>query len=188
MPWNRSGRLGTRGPAEKGETIVTASDGDTSVPDYTMGYSEDYIQFLSSERAQYAIAFLEPQLSAGLRLLDLGSGPGHVTAALAQRVAPGETIGIDINPSQLEAARALASGQAGANLSFELADAARLPFADGSFDVVSCCDLLAYQTAPYCELLRSIPRPPHPRLGAGCPAASESCSESPLGRDRPRFA
>ncbi|MXX32764.1 MAG: methyltransferase domain-containing protein [Chloroflexi bacterium] len=148
MPRNCSGRSGTLGSAEKGETIVTASDGDTSVPDYTMGYSEDYTQFLSNERALYAIAFLEPQLSAGLRLLDLRSGPGHVTAALAQRVAPGETIGIDINPSQLEAAQALASGQAGANLSFELADAARLPFADGSFDVVSCCDLLAYQPQP----------------------------------------
>lgn len=113
-----------------------------------MGYSEDYVQFLSTERAQHAIAFLEPQLSPGLRLLDLGSGPGHVTVALAQMVTPGETIGIDINPSQLDAARALASEQAVANLSFELADAARLPFADGSFDVVSCCDILAYQPEP----------------------------------------
>ncbi|MCY3568398.1 MAG: MFS transporter [Chloroflexi bacterium] len=54
--------------------------------------------------------------------------------------------------------------------------------------VLLVASLLLYQTALYCELLRSIPRPPHPRLGAGCPAASESCSESPPGRDRPRFA
>ena len=38
---------------------------------------------------------LSPLLRPGMRLLDVGCGPGSITAGLAKRVAPGETIGID---------------------------------------------------------------------------------------------
>lgn len=119
-----------------------------STPDYTMGYGKDYLEFLASQRvaeqAMERIAMLRPRLSPGLRLLDVGCGPGRVTAVLAEAVAPGETWGIDMEPSQVELARAVASEHGVANVRFEVADASQLPFGDGSFDVVTCFDLLAY--------------------------------------------
>ncbi len=119
-----------------------------STPDYTMGYSEDYLEFLACERAAEqaveTIAMLRPQLRPGLRLLDLGCGPGQVTAVLAEAVAPGEAWGIDMEPSQVELARTVSSERGGAHTRFEVADAAHLAFGDGSFDVVTCFDLLAY--------------------------------------------
>ena len=40
--------------------------------------------------------FLLPYLKPGLRLLDLGCGPGSITIGLAGIVAPGEVVGVDI--------------------------------------------------------------------------------------------
>ncbi len=119
-----------------------------STPDYTMGYGDEYLRFLARERAQRTIDFLRPQLRPGLRLLDIGCGPGQVTAALAEAVAPGEAWGIDMEPSQVELARANAAEHGCGEASFEVADGAQLPFDDGSFDVVSGCDVLAYVPEP----------------------------------------
>ena len=40
-------------------------------------------------------AFFLPYLRPGLRLLDVGSGPGSITLGLAEAVAPGEAVGIE---------------------------------------------------------------------------------------------
>ena len=54
-------------------------------------------------------------LKAGLRVLDVGSGPGHTTFELARRVAPGGKVtGIDINARVRRAIRhSRTRGQAG---------------------------------------------------------------------------
>jgi len=45
-------------------------------------------------------------LGPRMRVLDLGTGPGHVAAAVADLVGPqGEVVGLDIDPRMLEAAR-----------------------------------------------------------------------------------
>lgn len=115
-----------------------------STPDYTMGYSEDYLRFLSGADVEETIEFLQPYLRPGLRLLDLGCGPGQVSLHLAQVIAPGEMYGIDMEPTQVEMSRRLAAKVGASNARFEVADVAALPFEDGFFDVVNCCDVLAY--------------------------------------------
>jgi len=46
-------------------------------------------------------------LGPGMRVLDLGTGPGHVAAAVAELVGrDGEVVGVDIDPRMLEVARA----------------------------------------------------------------------------------
>lgn len=60
--------------------------------------------------------------------LDIGSGPGNVTSALARAAGPdGLALGVDIAESML--ARAVAA-EACANVGFVRADAQRLPFRD----------------------------------------------------------
>lgn len=81
-------------------------------------------------------AFILPHLKAGMRLLDVGCGPGSITLGLAQRVAPGEVVGIDINPARIAQARALAAERDVENVRFETADIYALPFEDAAFDGV----------------------------------------------------
>ena len=66
--------------------------------------------------------------------LDVGSGPGNVTASLARAAGPdGLALGVDISePMLARAARA----EAGPQVGFLRADAQRLPFRDATFDAV----------------------------------------------------
>jgi ubiquinone/menaquinone biosynthesis C-methylase UbiE len=72
-----------------------------------------------------------------MRGLDLGCGPGSITLGLAEAVAPGEMVGVDVQPSQVAQAQALSAARGVMNVRFEVADVYRLPFPDGSFDAVS---------------------------------------------------
>ena len=85
---------------------------------------------------------LLPHLEPGLRLLDLGCGPGTISVGLAEAVAPGQLIGIDMEPSQIEMASAAARAGGHGNATFQTGDATDLPFDDGTFDVAFCHALL----------------------------------------------
>jgi ubiquinone/menaquinone biosynthesis C-methylase UbiE len=79
-------------------------------------------------------AFLLPHLRPGMRLLDVGCGPGSITLGLAAAVAPGEVVGVDPRPEPLEQARAAAARGGVANARFEVGSGYELAFPDGSFD------------------------------------------------------
>jgi len=70
---------------------------------------------------------LEPR-----RVLDLGTGTGKALPALAARYPSAEVIGVDFTPAMLR----VASGRPGQPALLICADAARLPFADHSVDLV----------------------------------------------------
>jgi SAM-dependent methyltransferase len=83
-------------------------------------------------------------LKPGLRVLDLGSGPGHTTLELARRVGPtGLVVGVDINAEFVARASARAREQ---KLPAEFVQSAFPPlkFAAGSFDRVWCKNVLEY--------------------------------------------
>src|SRR5688572_8059537 len=54
-------------------------------------------------------AFLLPYLHPGMELLDAGCGPGSITVGLAEVVAPGGVVGVDLQAAQVEQARTLAA-------------------------------------------------------------------------------
>lgn len=69
-------------------------------------------------------------------LLDIACGPGSLTLALAPHVA--KATGFDITPAMLDEARAAQERSGIKNVEWVQGDAARLPFADGSFSLVTC--------------------------------------------------
>jgi arsenite methyltransferase len=100
------------------------------------------------------------RLSAGERVLDLGSGAGTDSLVAAQMVGPsGRVTGIDMTPEMLSKARAAAAemGAGAANVEFVESEAERLPFEDASFDVVisnGVIDLIPDKDAVFGELFR----------------------------------
>ena len=76
----------------------------------------------------------------GGTVLDVGSGPGNVTASLARAAGPGGVaLGIDISEPML--ARAV-NNEAGPQVGFIKADAQRLPLRDNTVDAVSSTAVL----------------------------------------------
>jgi ubiquinone/menaquinone biosynthesis C-methylase UbiE len=103
---------------------------------YTPGYGDIAVRYMQRRHAARDAAFLLPCLKPGMRLLDCGCGPGTITVGLAEAVEPGEVVGVDIEESQLAAARQVAKAKGLGNLRFETASVYKLPFPDRSFDAV----------------------------------------------------
>jgi ubiquinone/menaquinone biosynthesis C-methylase UbiE len=65
------------------------------------------------------------------RILEIGTGTGSGAAVLKARFPDAEITGVDLSPEMVRIAQAKVSG-----VTFEPADASRLPFADVSFDLI----------------------------------------------------
>ena len=117
---------------------------DTGQSDYTMGYSEDFLQLLDRRSAETHATYLLPHLKPGLRVLDFGCGPGTITVGLARTVEPGEVHGIDMEESQIGMARSAAEAGGHSNANFHVGDITALPFEDNSFDVAHCHAVLMH--------------------------------------------
>jgi SAM-dependent methyltransferase len=85
-------------------------------------------------------------LAPGERVIDVGCGPGFLTAEVAAEVGPnGWVCGFDLSESMLELARARCAGQPGAAwVDFRAGDATALPFPDASFDAAVATQVYEY--------------------------------------------
>lgn len=128
---------------------------------YVHGYEEWTRQWMAQRTATSELGFLLPHLAPGMRVLDCGCGPGSITAGLAEIVGPGEVVGLDIEPRQLEAAQRLSAERGLANLRFEQGSVYELPFADASFDVTVAHFVLEHVREPVRALreMRRVLRP-----------------------------
>jgi SAM-dependent methyltransferase len=94
----------------------------------------------------YAEAVEAAGLAPGDVALDVGCGTGRALPALSAAVGPaGRVIGLDLTPAMLSEARA--AGRHGC-AALVLADARRLPFADGTADVVFAAGLVQHLPDP----------------------------------------
>src|SRR5579859_470099 len=98
------------------------------------------------------------RVSQGERVLDLGSGAGTDSLIAAQMVGKrGYVTGIDMTPAMLAKARTAAAEMGATNVEFLESEAERLPFPEGSFDVVisnGVIDLIPDKDAVFEELYR----------------------------------
>jgi ubiquinone/menaquinone biosynthesis C-methylase UbiE len=78
----------------------------------------------------------------GERVLDIGSGPGFLAAAIADQTGThGQVVGVDISQQMVDRASQRNSREW---LSYQCADAAKLPFEDNQFDVVVSIQVAEY--------------------------------------------
>ena len=121
-------------------------------PIYTMGRSEGETERLISQSLLYEGItlrfFREAGIAPGMKVLDVGSGAGDVSLALAGIVGPeGRVIGVDMNPDIVETARARAEAAGHEHVEFVAGDARTLDVGN-DFDAVVGRLVLMYMADP----------------------------------------
>ena len=131
--------------------------GDT----YTHGHHESVLRSHTWRTAENSCGYLLPHLAPGLRLLDVGCGPGTITVDLARRVAPGEVLGIDVAEEVVAKAEAHRREEGVENVRFATGDVYALDLPDASVDVVHAHQVLQHLTDPVRALreLRRVLKP-----------------------------
>ncbi|QDU69392.1 class I SAM-dependent methyltransferase [Engelhardtia mirabilis] len=102
------------------------------------------------------------ELGAGGSMLDVGCGPGHVAVMVCDEIAEGSVLGVDLAQTMLtHAERHRSKSPHAERLSFRLADAKGLPFADGEFDTVYSNTILHHipDPRPFLSELRRVLKP-----------------------------
>jgi 2-polyprenyl-3-methyl-5-hydroxy-6-metoxy-1,4-benzoquinol methylase len=112
---------------------------------YVHGHHDSVLRSHRWRTAENSAAHLLPHLQPGMTLLDLGCGPGTVTCDLAERVAPGQVLGIDLSAAVIDEARSTAAERDVANVTFEVRD---LHDVDGGYDVVHAHQVLHHLSDP----------------------------------------
>jgi SAM-dependent methyltransferase len=154
---DRLSRPNRCGMAGNEEDAAARRPGEES---YTWGYA-GASRVMAERRPEEWVPFLLPHLRPGMRLLDVGCGSGGITLGLAERVAPGDAVGVEIAPSEVELARRAAAARGVGNARFVVGSAYGLPFPDGSFDAALACNALEHLADPERALreLRRVLRP-----------------------------
>jgi len=128
---------------------------------YTHGHHESVLRSHRWRTAENSAAYLLPHLRPGMTLLDVGCGPGTITADLAARVAPGRVTAVELAAGALELARAEAAARGRSNVDFVVGDVHALGLAADRFDVVHAHQVLQHVADPVAALreMRRVCRP-----------------------------
>lgn len=119
---------------------------------YTLGHHESVLRSHLWRTVENSAAYLLPHLAPGLRVLDVGCGPGTITAGLARIVGEdGEVLGIDSSAEVIQLARDSAVPVDG-NLRFAVQDVMHLEVPDASYDVVHAHQVLQHLQDPVAAL------------------------------------
>jgi len=78
------------------------------------------------------------------RALDVGTGTGAAAFILAQRFPEAEVVGVDLTGGMIAEAQGKTPPELADRVRFQEADAERLPFADGSFDLVTLSNMIPF--------------------------------------------
>jgi SAM-dependent methyltransferase len=104
------------------------------------------------------------------KALDLGTGTGKAARVVAKRFPQAEVVGVDLSPAMIEEARRVLPAELSGRVRFDVADASRLPFEDGAFDLVLLLNMI-----PFFEELARVTAP-----GARVVVTSSFGSQTPI--------
>jgi SAM-dependent methyltransferase len=117
---------------------------------YTHGHAESVLRSHRARTAENSAAYLLPHLTPTDRLLDIGSGPGTITADLARRVR--EVVALEINDEAAQLTRAELERQGVGPVDVRVGDIHDLDLADDEFDVVHAHQVLQHVADPVSAL------------------------------------
>ncbi len=128
---------------------------------YTHGHAESVLRSHRSRTAYDSAAYLLPHLRPGLSLLDIGCGPGTITADLAELVAPATVTALELTEEALKGARVEGARRRQDGVVFRLGDVQDLDLPDDEFDVVHAHQVLQHVGNPVQALreMRRVCRP-----------------------------
>src|SRR3954452_7298456 len=110
---------------------------------YTHGHHASVLRSHRWRTAENSAGYLLPVLRPGMSLLDVGAGPGTITADLAAVVGPGGVTALEATAEALEVTRAGVQGVA-----YVVGDVHALEFPDDTFDVVHAHQVLQHVADP----------------------------------------
>jgi len=113
---------------------------------YTHGHAESVLRSHRTRTAANSAAYLLPHLRATDRLLDVGAGPGTITADLAGFVA--EVVALEITDEAAALTRAGLTQRGVTNAEVRVGDVQALDLPDGTFDVVHAHQVLQHVADP----------------------------------------
>jgi len=117
---------------------------------YTHGHAESVLRSHRTRTAENSAAYLLPSLHPTDRLLDVGSGPGTITADLAGLVA--EVVAVEISDEAAALTRAGLAERGVTNAEVRVGDVHALDLPDGAFDVVHAHQVLQHVADPVAAL------------------------------------
>jgi len=129
---------------------------------YTHGHHESVLRSHRWRTAANSAGYLLPLLRPGMRLLDVGCGPGTITMDLADVVGPGGTVtALERTEDALDLARGEAERRGTTNVGFVVGNVQALDLPDASFDVVHAHQVLQHVDDPVLALreMRRVCRP-----------------------------
>ncbi|MET8725339.1 class I SAM-dependent methyltransferase [Streptomyces misionensis] len=128
---------------------------------YTHGHHESVLRSHTWRTAANSAGYLLGSLKPHMRILDIGCGPGTITADLAELVPDGRVTGVDQAPDVLEQARRTATARGLDNVDFAVADVHALDYPDDTFCVVHAHQVLQHVGDPVQALreMRRVTRP-----------------------------
>ena len=126
-------------------------------PAYTHGHAESVLRSHRTRTAANSAAYLLGALKPGQSLLDIGSGPGTITADLARLVAPGRVLALETSNEVLALTRAGVTETGADNVDYLVGDVHALDLPDDSFDVVHAHQVLQHLPDPV-QALREMVR------------------------------
>jgi len=114
------------------------------ITDYAHGHGESVLRSHTSRTVANSAQYLVPHLGPGLRILDVGCGPGSLTADLVAHAPGCEMHAIDASPDVI----AQASATHGDLASFATGDIYALAAPSDSFDIVHAHQVLQHLDNP----------------------------------------
>jgi len=128
---------------------------------YTHGHHESVLRSHRWRTAENSAAYVLPRLTSGVSVLDIGCGPGTITADFATLVTPARVTALEVTEEALDLARAEIARRGLANVDFAVGDVHALDFPDDTFDVVHAHQVLQHVTDPVAALreMRRVAKP-----------------------------
>ena len=128
---------------------------------YTHGHHESVLRSHRWRTAENSAAYVLPRLTSGVSVLDVGCGPGTITADFATLVTPARVTALEVTAEALDLARAEIARRGLTTVDFAVGDVHALDFADDTFDVVHAHQVLQHVGDPVRALreMRRVTRP-----------------------------